>query len=88
MLQRINKEASLISIDKISKSIQKMKQGDYMNGIKKEELLKNLKGANDQTSAIDMDAVDFVLLKLNEIKYEVSLKLKDHENITKKKSVS
>ncbi|NPD87299.1 MAG: hypothetical protein HGN29_01160 [Asgard group archaeon] len=59
-----------------------------MSEIEKEELLKNLKRPTDQTSTIDMDAVDFVLLKLNEIRHEVSLKLKDHENKTKKKSVS
>ena len=88
MLQRINKVVSLISIDKSAKSIRKIKQGDCMREIEKEELLKNLKRPTDQTSAIDMDAVDFVLLKLNEIRFEVSLRLKDRENKVKEKSVS
>ncbi len=65
-----------------------MKQGDCMSEIEREELLKNLKRPTDQTSAIDMDAVDFVLLKLNEIRFEVSLRLKDRENKVKEKSVS
>ncbi|MCG3225925.1 MAG: hypothetical protein H7645_03340 [Candidatus Heimdallarchaeota archaeon] len=59
-----------------------------MSEIEREELLKNLKRPTDQTSAIDMDAVDFVLLKLNEIRFEVSLRLKDRENKVKEKSVS
>ena len=65
-----------------------MKQGDCMSEIEREELLKKLKRPTDQTSAIDMNAVDFVLLKLNEVRYEVSLKLKDRENKLKEKSVS
>lgn len=59
-----------------------------MKEIEKDELLKNLKGATDQPSTIDMDAVDFVLLKLNEIKYEVSLRLEEREQKIKEKSVS
>ena len=59
-----------------------------MREIEKEDLLKNLKKTPDQTPIIDMDAVDFVLLKLNEIRHEVNLKLKDRENKLKEKSVS
>ena len=59
-----------------------------MKEIEKDELLKNLRKNNDQSSPIDMEAVDFVLLKLNEIRHEVSLKLKDYEHKIKEKSVS
>jgi hypothetical protein len=59
-----------------------------MKEIEKDELLKNLRKTYDQNTPIDMDAVDFVLLKLNEIRHEVSLRLKDRENNIKEKSVS
>jgi hypothetical protein len=59
-----------------------------MREIEKEELLKNLRSNNDQNSPIDMEAVDFVLLKLNEIRHEVRLKLKKYTHITKEKKVS
>ena len=59
-----------------------------MKAIEKEELLKNLKSSDEQNSSIDMDAVDFVLLKLNEIRHEVRLRLKDYVYKTKEKNVS
>ncbi len=59
-----------------------------MKEIEKEELLRNLRSSDDQNSPIDMDAVDFVLLKLNEIRYEVRLRLKDYVHKTKEKNVS
>ena len=59
-----------------------------MQEIEKEELLKNLRSSNGQNSPIDMDAVDFVLLKLNEIRHEVRLRLKDYVDKTKERTVS
>jgi len=59
-----------------------------MKEIEKDELLKNLRKNNDQSSPIDMEAVDFVVLKLNEIRHEVRLKLKDFEHRIKEKNVS
>ena len=59
-----------------------------MKEIEKEDLLKSLKENSDTLTQIDMDAVDFVLLRLNELRYEVSLKLRERENKKVKKSVS
>ncbi len=59
-----------------------------MKEIEKEDLLKSLKENSETLTQIDMDAVDFVLLKLNELRYEVSLKLQEREDKKIKKSVS
>ncbi|MFW9852065.1 MAG: hypothetical protein ACFFDS_03935 [Candidatus Thorarchaeota archaeon] len=59
-----------------------------MKELEKEDLLKSLKENSETLTQIDMDAVDFVLLKLNELRYEVSLKLQERENKKVKKSVS
>ena len=50
-----------------------------MREIEKEELMKHLKEKSDPSSAINSDVVDFVLWKLNEIRHEVSIKLKERE---------
>jgi len=59
-----------------------------MKDIEKEDLLKQLKISEDQFKAINLDAVDFVILKLNEIKHEVNLRIKEHETKKVEKSVS
>lgn len=59
-----------------------------MKDIEKEDLIKNLKGITNQSTTLDMDAIDFLVLKLNEIRHEVRLKFKDHEHKFKEKSVS
>lgn len=59
-----------------------------MKELEKEDLLKSLKENSETLTQIDMDAVDFVLLKLNELRYEVSLKLQEREDKKIKKSVS
>lgn len=59
-----------------------------MSEIEKEDLLKHLQKSQDSPSTLDMEAFDFVLLKLNEIKYEVSLKLKEKERRIVDKNVS
>ena len=59
-----------------------------MKEIEKEDLIKSLKENSETLTQIDIDAVDFVLLKLNELRYEVSLKLQERENKKIKKSVS
>ncbi|MBY8999839.1 MAG: hypothetical protein KGD64_02895 [Candidatus Heimdallarchaeota archaeon] len=45
-----------------------------MSYIEKDDLLTQLKKNNDSSKEIDLEAVDFVLLKLNELRHEVSLK--------------
>ena len=59
-----------------------------MKEIEKKDLLKSLKENSETLSQIDMEAVDFVLLKLNELRYEISLKLQEREDKRIKKSVS
>jgi hypothetical protein len=59
-----------------------------MKDIEKEDLLRQLKISEKQYNSIDMEAIDFVLLKLNEIKYEVNLRIKEHETKKVEKSVS
>jgi hypothetical protein len=59
-----------------------------MKDIEKDDLIKNLKGITNQPTTLDMEAVDFLLLKLNEIRHEVRLKLKDREYNIKEKNVS
>ena len=57
-----------------------------MREIDKEELIKHLKEKNNPSEAINSDVVDFVLWKLNEIRHEVSIKLKEREEKGIKKS--
>lgn len=57
-----------------------------MREIEKEELIKHLKEKNDPSEAINSDVVDFVLWKLNEIRHEVGIKLKEREEKGIKKS--
>ncbi|MCG3215611.1 MAG: hypothetical protein KAS63_02775 [Candidatus Heimdallarchaeota archaeon] len=59
-----------------------------MREIEKEDLMKYLKEKNDKSNATNPAVVDFVLWKLNEIKYEVSIKLKEREQRDTKKSSS
>jgi len=60
--------------------------GDKMREIEKEELIKHLKEKSGPSEAINSDVVDFVLWKLNEIRHEVSIKLKEREEKGIKKS--
>ena len=53
-----------------------------MEEIKKEDLVRQLKEKADIEAIIDEDAVDFVLWKLNEIRQEIGLKLKNREQNT------
>ncbi len=57
-----------------------------MREIEKEELLKHLKEKSNPSTNINSDVVDFVLWKLNEIRHEVSIKLKEREEKRIKKS--
>ncbi|MEE9410229.1 MAG: hypothetical protein V3V41_04815 [Candidatus Heimdallarchaeota archaeon] len=59
-----------------------------MREIEKEDLMKYLKDKNDKSTYTNPDVVDFVLWKLNEIKHEVSIKLKEREQSDIKKSGS
>ena len=59
-----------------------------MREIEKEDLIKQLQKSPEQSSNLDMDAVDFVLLKLNELRYEVGLRVKEKERKIIKKNVS
>ncbi|MHA1202987.1 MAG: hypothetical protein ACTSQ4_10765 [Candidatus Heimdallarchaeaceae archaeon] len=53
-----------------------------MSEIKREDLLRKLNEKADPLRIINDDAVDFVLWKLNEIKEEVGLRLKNREERT------
>ena len=53
-----------------------------MDDIKREDLLRKLNDNADPLRLINDDAVDFVLWKLNEIKQEVGLRVKDREERT------
>ena len=57
-----------------------------MREIEREELVKHLKEKSDTSANINSDVVDFVLWKLNEIRHEVSIKLKEREEKRIKKS--
>ena len=59
---------------------------DKMREIEREELVKHLKEKSNLSSNINSDVVDFVLWKLNEIRHEVSIKLKEREEKRVKKS--
>ena len=51
-----------------------------MDEIKREDLLRKLDENADPLRIINDEAVDFVLWKLNEIKQEVGLRLKNRED--------
>ena len=59
-----------------------------MDEIKREDLLRKLNDNADPLRLINDDAVDFVLWKLNEIKQEIGLRLKNREERTELKDVS
>ena len=61
-------------------------EGDLMSYIEKDELITQLKKSNDPKSEIDLEAVDFVLLKLNELRHEVSLKFYEKKIKSSQKS--
>jgi len=50
--------------------------------IKREDLLRKLNDNSDPLKIINDEAVDFVLWKLNEIKQEIGLRLKNREERT------
>jgi hypothetical protein len=56
--------------------------GDKMEEIKREDLLRKLNDNADPLRLINDDAVDFVLWKLNEIKQEVGLRIRNREERT------
>ncbi len=53
-----------------------------MDEIKREDLLRKLNDNSDPLKIINDEAVDFVLWKLNEIKQEIGLRLKNREERT------
>lgn len=57
-----------------------------MSYIEKDELITQLKKNTDPKSEIDLEAVDFVLLKLNELRHEVSLKFYEKKIKSSQKS--
>ena len=59
-----------------------------MSFIEKEELVPYLKDRDDPQKEIDMEAVDFVLLKLNELRHEVSLRFYEKKIKSSKKTGS
>ena len=59
-----------------------------MDEIKREDLLRKLNDNADPLRLINDDAVDFVLWKLNEIKQEIGLRLKNREERTESKDGS
>lgn len=68
--------------------IQDSKESDTMGYIEKDEFISQLKNSNGTTKNIDMEAVDFVLLKLNELRHEVSLKFYEKKINASEKSGS
>ena len=59
-----------------------------MSYIEKEDLISSLKDNNGTKKEIDMEAVDFVLLKLNELRHEISLKFYEKKIMGSKRSGS
>ncbi len=57
-----------------------------MSYIEKDDLISRLKDNNNPKKEIDMEAVDFVLLKLNELRLEISLKFYEKKINDSKKS--
>ncbi len=57
-----------------------------MSYIEKDDLISRLKEGNNPKKEIDMEAVDFVLLKLNELRLEISLKFYEKKINDSKKS--
>ncbi|MHA1407694.1 MAG: hypothetical protein ACTSSG_09995 [Candidatus Heimdallarchaeaceae archaeon] len=56
--------------------------------IEKTDLIKYLQLNNRISDTVNEDVIDFVLLKLNEIRYEVGLKIKKRQNKPIKKDGS
>ena len=56
-----------------------------MGYIEKDDLISYLKNSEDSKKEIDMEAVDFVLLKLNELRHEISLKFYEKKISNSKK---
>ncbi len=56
-----------------------------MSYIEKDDLISYLKNSKDSKKEIDMEAVDFVLLKLNELRHEISLKFYEKKISNSKK---
>jgi len=63
-----------------------LREGDKMSYVEKDDLISHLKESKDPKKEIDMEAVDFVLLKLNELRHEVSLKFYEKKIKNSKKS--
>ncbi len=59
-----------------------------MSYIEKDDLISSLKDSNGSKKEIDMEAVDFVLLKLNELRHEISLKFYEKKIKKSKRSGS
>ena len=57
-----------------------------MSYIEKDDLISRLKDSNNPKKEVDMEAVDFVLLKLNELRHEISLKFYEKKINDSKKS--
>jgi len=79
ILHNVNKEFSTVFLVITSTLVY---EGDNMSEIKREDLLRKLNEKADPLRIINDDAVDFVLWKLNEIKEEVGLRLKNREERT------
>ena len=59
-----------------------------MSYIEKDDLISRLKDNHDPKKEIDMETVDFVLLKLNELRHEISLKFYEKKINDSKRSGS
>jgi hypothetical protein len=59
-----------------------LNSGGTMDEIKREDLLRKLNDNADPLRLINDEAVDFVLWKLNEIKQEIGLRIKNREERT------
>jgi hypothetical protein len=57
-----------------------------MSYIEKDDLISRLKDSNNPKKEVDIEAVDFVLLKLNELRHEISLKFYEKKINDSKKS--
>ena len=75
ILHTINKSSNIVWLISIQ-------EGENMSEIKREELLRKLDENADPLRLINDEAVDFVLWKLNEIKQEVGLMLKNRSERT------
>ena len=57
-----------------------------MSYIEKDDLISRLKDSNNPKKEVDIEAVDLVLLKLNELRHEISLKFYEKKINDSKKS--